>query len=105
MTFGDGDRYRGRAPAIDYGGLIDGQSVGVAFLDHPSNPRHPTPWYLIRSPVTGYINAALLNDEPLTLESGKTLALRYRLVVHLGRWDAERLQAALADFQRTTFQP
>jgi hypothetical protein len=105
VTFGDGDRYRGRAGAIDYSGLIDGQSVGVAFLDHPSNPRHPTPWYLIRSPVTGYINAALLNDDPLTLESGETLTLRYRLVVHLGSWDPERLRAAITDFQSATFQP
>ena len=105
ITFGDGNRHRSRASAIDYSGLIDGQSVGVAFLDHPGNPRHPTPWYLIRSPAMGYINAALLNDEPLTLESGKTLTLRYRLVVHLGRWDAEHLQAAVADFQLAAFQP
>jgi hypothetical protein len=105
VKFGDGDRYRGRSPAIDYSGLIDGQSVGVAFLDHPDNPRYPTPWYLIRSPVTGYMNAALLNDEPLTLEFGKTLALRYRLIVHSDRWDAERLQAEIADFQSATFGP
>ena len=105
VTFGAGDRHRSRAPAIDYSGLIDGQSVGVAFLDHPSNPRHPTPWYLIRSPIVGYINAALLNDEPMTLESGKTLALRYRLIVHLGRWDAERIQAAIADFRPAITPP
>ena len=105
VTFDDGDRHRSRAPAIDYSGVIDGQSVGVAFLDHPGNPRYPTPWYLIRSPVMGYINAALLNDEPLTLELGKTLALRYRLVVHLDRWDAERLQAEIADFQSAYVKP
>ena len=105
VAFGEGDRHRSRTPAIDYSGLIGGQSVGVAFLDHPSNPRHPTPWYLIRSPVMGYINAALLNDEPLTLAAGKSLALRYRLIVHLGRWDAERLQTAADDFQSAELQP
>lgn len=105
VTFDAGHRYRGHAPAIDYSGRIDGQWVGVAFLDHPSNPRHPTPWYLIRSPTMGYINAALLNDRPLNLESGKSLVLRYRLIVHARRWNVERLRGASADFQSKTFRP
>jgi hypothetical protein len=49
----------------------------------------------------GYINAALLNDEPLSIESGGRMTLRYRLIVHANRWDAERLQAAQASFSRS----
>lgn len=105
LTFDNGDRHRSRAAAVDYSGLIDGHRVGLAFLDHPRNPRHPTPWYLIRGPVMGYVNAALLNDEPLTLKAGQNLVLRYRLIVHPDRWDAARLQAAIVEFQSETPSP
>jgi hypothetical protein len=96
--FGEGDRHRSRAAAMDCSGLIDGHAVGVAFLDHADNPRHPTPWYLIRSPQMSYMNAALLADEPLTLEPGDQLTLRYRVIVHAHRWDAANLREAQAEF-------
>lgn len=103
--FGEGGRHRSRAQAMDYNGLIDGKAVGLAFLDHPDNPRHPTPWYAIRDSVMSYINAALLTDEPLTLNAGEHMTLRYRLIVHPQRWDAARLRAAYADFQESENPP
>jgi hypothetical protein len=45
-----------------------------------------------------YINAAVLQDEPLVLQAGQQLTLRYRLVIHPDRWDARRLQAAYNEF-------
>lgn len=98
VEFGLGDRHRSQATSMDYSGVIDGDVVGLAFLDHPDNPRHPTPWYVIRSSVTSYINAALLNDEPMTLEPDGRMTLRYRLIVHPRRWDAARLRTARASF-------
>lgn len=103
--FGEGGRHRSRAPAMDYSGVIDGQTVGLAFLDHPDNPRHPTPWYLIRGPKMSYINAALLTHKPLTLEAGDSITLRYRLIVHPHRWDRGRLRRAHARFARTDHIP
>ena len=85
---------------MDYSGLIVGKAVGLAFIDHPQNPRHPTPWYAIRDPVMSYLNAALLTDEPLELEARKRMILRYRLIIHPNRWDAQRLQAAHTQFQQ-----
>lgn len=98
VEFGPGDRHRSRSTAMDYSGIIDQQTVGMAMLDHPDNPRHPTPWYVIRSPVMGFFNAALLHDEPFQLQPGEPLTLRYRLIVHPQRFDAARLQAAQAKF-------
>lgn len=103
--FGTGDRHRGHSEALDYNGLIDGRAVGLAFLDHPDNPRHPTAWYAIRSPQVSYINAALLADAPLELEAAQTLTLRYRLIVHPDRWDAQQLQAAFARYKRAQVPP
>ena len=98
VEFGPGDRHRSRASSVDYSGTLDGDPVGLAFLDHPENPRHPTPWYIIRSPVTGYVNAALLNDEPMTLEPGVSMTLRYRVIMHPLRWDAARLKTEQTRF-------
>ena len=91
--FDDTNRHRSRSGAVEYSGVIDGVPVGLALFDHPSNPRHPSRWYLIRSPVMSYMNAALLHDEPLELEKGERLTLRYRLIAHPGRWDAGRFRA------------
>ena len=96
--FNAGDRYRGRSSAMEYGGIIDGNPVGVAILNHPSNIREPTPWYLIAKKPIRYINAAILSDSPLPLEAGERLQLTYRIIVHDVRWGAPRLQAAYREF-------
>ncbi|MCC7475778.1 MAG: PmoA family protein [Pirellulales bacterium] len=103
--FGAGDRYRGRGAAMDYSGLLSGRPAGIAFLDHPANPRHPTPWYAVGSPIMSYLNAALLNDEPLKLAAHGSFVLRYRLIVHSGRWSAEQLSAAYSHYAEGTSAP
>jgi len=30
----------------DESGMIDGKPYGVAILDHPNNPRHPSTWHV-----------------------------------------------------------
>jgi len=42
-----------RSPWVDYYGKINGETVGVAIFDNPSNPRYPTYWMsraLVSSP-------------------------------------------------------
>lgn len=80
----------------DFSGLFDGgrnAEGGIALFDHPENRRHPTPWY----GGTGsghYINAAFLFHEPMTLQAGESLRLRYRALIHDDLWEVERLQQA-----------
>jgi hypothetical protein len=87
------DRYRGRHAALDYSGLVGGRPAGVAILDHPANPRSPSPWYVIRSEEMSFFTPALLCFEPLTLRPGEAIVLRYRVLVHPGRWDEGRLRS------------
>lgn len=101
IAFDQGGRYRGRAVAIDYSGQIDDRIGGVAVIEHPSNPRRPTPWYLIDTPEIGFLNAALLNDQPLQLERGDELNLKYRVVVHSGRWGLARLRSEVDGYERS----
>ena len=45
-----------------------------------------------------FFSPAVLCYEPLTLQEGEELILRYRVIVHDGRWDADRLNAEHATY-------
>ncbi|HVF33616.1 MAG TPA: PmoA family protein [Acidimicrobiales bacterium] len=81
---------------------LSGPDAGMLFLDHPSNARHPVPWYgATRSRVYGtdgwsnYLNAAFLFHEGMRLAAGEVLTLRYRIVVHDGPpWSVDECASA-----------
>ena len=59
--------------------------VTVAVFDHPKNVRHPATMFTMPAGFA-YISATLnLMEEPLTIEAGKPLLLRYGVAV----WDGE----------------
>jgi hypothetical protein len=100
ITLADGESYERPigVPALwgDLSGTFDGgkgKQGGVAIFDHPENVRHPSPWYGANG-AGHYLNAAFLFHEPLNLENGQTLRLRYRVLVHDDLWETARLQAA-----------
>lgn len=95
-------RYRGRHAAVDYSGVVDGGAAGVAILDDPRNPGSPSPWYVIRSAEMSFFSPAVLCYGPMTLGAGERLTLRYRVVVHEGRWDAGRLLSEHERYARET---
>jgi hypothetical protein len=71
-----------RTPArwVDYSGPVTNQDRGgIALLDHPANPDHPTPFHVRDD---GWMGASLTLSRPLTIEPGKPLRLRYGLWVH-----------------------
>jgi hypothetical protein len=94
-----GHRYRGKAAALEYSGVIAGREAGMAILDHPGNLNAPTPWYAINEPVMHYFSPAVICYGPHTLPAGASLRLRYRVLVHPGRWEAERLGAEMKRFE------
>lgn len=98
VEFNAESRYRGKATAMDYNGLIGGKSCGIAILDHPKNLNSPTPWYAIRSNTMSYYSPAVICYGPHTMEPGDTFTLRYRVLIHDGRWNAKRLTAEVNHF-------
>jgi hypothetical protein len=109
LLFSDGsstDRPTGnRADWADLSGTLDGgidQQGGIAIFDHPQNLRHPTPWYGGTEKYQNYLNAAFLFHEPLEVAEGQTLSFRYRVIVHDGTWDQNRLSA---EYDKYTFVP
>jgi hypothetical protein len=73
---------------IDVSGKLDGEVQGVALFDHPGNFRHPTPCLQFAGQTIGL---SPTHREPFTLEAGKSLRLRWRVLVHAG--DAEIVPA------------
>lgn len=67
----------------------------LVFRDESAQPIPDSRWF-VRSSTEPVVNPSLAFHRPLFLADGGTLALRYRLVVATGRWDAERVDAHLA---------
>ena len=77
---------------------ISGGVGGVAILDHPKNLRHPSKWSVF--PGMPYFSPAVVFDGPQTVPAGKSLTLRYRILVHPGPGGAERIEAAWKAFAK-----
>ncbi len=89
-----------RDVAIDYNGTCGGREAGVTFLDDPANLNTPTPWHLVGDPKkpAAFAQPALLYYGPHTIQTGETLRLRYRAIVHPGRWDSQKVKAEYMKF-------
>jgi hypothetical protein len=95
----DGTVFRGeeRLVAADwcaYTGAIEGKPVTVAMLGHPSNPRHPTTWFMMAKPFA-YLSATLnLHEQRLVVKAGERLVLRWAVLAWDGRTEKERVDEA-----------
>jgi hypothetical protein len=82
-----------RSDWVDYSGDVEGEKLGVAILDHPQNPRHPTYWHardyglFALNPFGAHAFDAAQPESHWQLAKGKQLVFRWRVVVHPG--DAE----------------
>jgi hypothetical protein len=89
---------------MDFSGrFAQGPTAGIAIFDHPNNLRHPAPAFVIMDPKPpfGYFSPALLFSKPYTLPAAETLTLRYRILIHPGRLDANALEREWQSFQKT----
>jgi hypothetical protein len=89
-----------RSPWVDYFGPVDKQTVGIAIMDHPSNPRHPTYWHsraygLFAANPFGVkdFTGDKTKDGSMTMEPGKPVTFRYRVVIHPGDEKTANIEA------------
>jgi hypothetical protein len=74
-------------------GPVDGRTVTVAMFDHPGNLRHPAAWFTMSDALT-YMTATLnLHRQPLAVEPGRPLELRYGVAVWDGAASVETIEA------------
>lgn len=97
-----------RSPWVLLRGIVGGDSVGVAILDHPENVGHPTYWH-----ARGY---GLFSANPLgqavfsegeerldyALESGESVTFRHRILIRTGTPSASALQSEYEQWSRMT---
>jgi hypothetical protein len=79
---------------MDFSGVIGGNEVGMTMLDHPQNPNSPSPWYAINDGTMCFFSPAFLANKPQSLAPAQTLSLRYRVIIHPGRWTADQVRLA-----------
>jgi hypothetical protein len=97
-----------RSPWVDYSGTLEGETLGVAIFDHPSNPKHPTYWH---SRDYGLFAANALGerdflkdktkDGSLTIEPKQSLRFRYRVIIHPGETAEAGIAALWAAYAKT----
>ena len=80
-----------RARWCDYYGPINGKTVGIAIMDHPDNPRHPTWWHardygLCAANPFGlsYFEKKPKGTGDMEVKEGESVTFRYRVLVHNG---------------------
>jgi len=86
----DKDTWGKRARWLDAYGEVGGQPVGVALLDHPSNPRHPTYWHsrtygLVTANIFGVRHFEGLDDPKagqFVIPAGESSTFRWRFAFH-----------------------
>ena len=88
-----------QAPWVDYYGPVDGETVGIAILNHPSSFRYPTYWHVrtyglfAANPFGLHNFVSKEQDGSHTLKPGDTMTLRYRVILHQGTTE----EAAIAE--------
>jgi hypothetical protein len=88
---------------VDFTGKVDGETHGIAILNHPSSFRHPTPWH-VREYGLFCANPFALQDfnkesAPGThvQKKGEVLKFRYRVIFHV----SDEEQAGIAKAYET----
>jgi hypothetical protein len=80
-----------------FGGKSD--RSGAAIFVHPQHPNTPVGWTLRKY---GFLNPAWPGTNPVTLEPGKPLVLRYRLWIHRGDAMAGAIRQAYEAYRQAT---
>ncbi len=79
-----------RSNWVDYSGELEGEQVGIAIFDHPSNPRHPTYWHsrdyglFALNPFGQHAFDESAQESHWTVDRGGSLHFRWRVVIHSG---------------------
>ncbi|MFN4260000.1 MAG: PmoA family protein [Gemmataceae bacterium] len=84
---GEPDNFAQSARWMDYSGPISGTDwEGITWFDHPTNPRHPTPWHVRDD---GWMSPAFCLREGYVFQGKQPLTLRYGWHGHRGEVDAK----------------
>ncbi|HLY59650.1 MAG TPA: PmoA family protein [Terriglobia bacterium] len=97
-----------RADWVDYSGKVEGEELGIAIFDHPSNPKHPTYWHARDYglfAVNPFGEHDFYNDPKrdgsVTIQPGGSLTFRYRVIIHHGDAKDANLARAYGEYSES----
>ncbi len=98
-----------RASWVDYYGPVDGEIVGIAFMNHPSSFRYPTFWHvrtygLFAANPFGQRSFSGEGDGTFELAEGQSIRLAYRIWIHKGDTETARIAEAYAQYVKETLE-
>lgn len=93
------------SPWVDYSGSVDGETLGIAILDHPSNQKFPTYWH---SRAYGLFAANRYGEHDFFADKSRNggvkypknqpVIFRYRVIIHPGDASAAKIADQYAGF-------
>ena len=95
-----------RSNWVDYSGAIDGEKLGIAIFDHPSNPGHPVRWHardyglFALNPWGQHAFDPAAEETHTTLAAGASLHYRWRVVIHSGDTAGARVAELYREFTK-----
>ena len=105
-SIGETEAWGRRAAWCDYSGPVGDDIVGIAVLDHPTNPRFPTHWH-VRDYGLMTVNPFGLHDftgdtnahlGDLIVPPYESRVFRYRILIHRGDATAGEVRERYHDF-------
>ena len=98
------DAWSRRAEWVDYHGPVEGETLGIAILNHPTSFRHPTTWHVRTYGLfcANPFGSKQMNPEEesgaVSLPAGGTISLRHRFIFHVGDEKQGGIAAAYAAY-------
>ncbi len=93
---------------VDYHGPLDGETVGIAILNHPSSFRYPARWHVrnyglfAANPFAEHeFDGDTSHPVSYALPQGKELLLRYRILLHKGDEKQGHVAETFAEYAKT----
>ena len=114
-SHGDEDKaaWGKRAEWVDFNGPVEGKTMGVAMLNHPTSFRHPTPWHA-RTYGLFTANPFALHEVAgegekghgdFELAAGESFTLRHRIIFHRGDEKAAKIADKWNAWLKESLQP
>ncbi len=100
----DKDAWGKASSWVDYTGPVDGKTVGIAILNHPSSFRYPTTWHvrdygLFAANPFGYHDFGQKTSGEFVLPAGESITFRYRVILHDGDTASANISAAFRTYE------
>lgn len=101
----DGDAWGKAAAWVDYHGPVEGETLGIAILNHPGSFRYPTHWHvrdygLFAANPFGLheFTGAPEGSGRHELKAGESITLRYRVIFHRGDEEAAEIAKTFEEY-------